>query len=405
MLVLTVLFMMISLIIVFGLVNPTLRNIRIVSDLLKSKQSLLAADSGVADAIYRVKNNITISNQEILSLNGSFSTTTLVDTLGGKTITSIGDNQDYIRKIKINLLKGTGVSFFYGVQAGEGGFVMSGSAVVDGNIYSNGIIEGGTVTGSAISAGPLGSIHDTHVGENGVGIAHAHNVTDSTVAGELRCKVDGGGNNKSCNTSYSDPEPIAMPVTAEQIDEWQAEASVGNPIIGDYTPAAGASLGPKRITGNLIINNSITITGTVWVEGVLSFGTKGEVKLASDVYGANSGVIMVDKYTTFSGGSQIKSTGVPGSFVMLLVTSDCPASSFCSDNKAISASGNAGSVVLAAPYGTIDFTGNSSAKEVIANKVILGGNTEINYELGLANMNFVSGPAGGYHTISFMETE
>ncbi len=403
MMVMTILFLVLSLIITFGVVNPTLRNIRMATDLLSSKQSLLLSDSGTSDAVYRLKNNLVLSGTEVLSLNGSYATTTITNTAAGKLVVGEGNYHDYRRNIEIEVNKGAGVSFFYGVQTGNGGFTLSGNSQVNGNIYSNGNITGGTVTGSAVAAGGL--IDDVVVGEGGVGYAHAHTITDSTVAGELKCKT-GSGNNKDCDTSFDDPEPVGMPITDEQINEWKNEAADGTTITGNYSPVGPVALGPTHITGDFTIRNTVTMTGTIWVEGVLSFsGTKAKVVMDSSTFGSNSGVIIVDKYTSFTGGSQIESTGQTGSYVMLLVTSDCPASGWCGGNKAISASGNAGSVVLAAPYGTINFSGNSSAKEVVAHKVTTGGSVTIDYEQGLSNLNFVSGPSGGYYIAGFREVE
>jgi len=405
MLVMVILFMSISLIVIFGVVNPIFRNIKVAADLLKSKQSLLLSDSGVADALYRVKNNLHISAEETLSFEEFTATTNIFDTIDGKTITAVSNYLDYIRKVEMKIIKGTGVSFFYGVQVGEGGFYLSGNSQVNGNIYSNGSITGGTVTGSVISASTTGAISGVKVGINGVGDAHAHNVFDSTVEGNLKCQV-GSGNNKDCNTSFADPEPVSMPISDDQISEWKEEAEAGDIINGDYSPNDPVALGPVKITGNFNIKNTVTMTGTIWVEGVLSFNnTQAKIILATSTYGNKSGVIIVDKYTEFSGGSQIMSTGITGSYVMLLVTSDCPKSSYCSGKNAISAKGNAGSVVLSAPHGTISFGGNSSAKEVMAEKVTTTGSVVIDYEVGLASLNFVSGPAGGYHTISFKEVE
>lgn len=404
MLIVVVLFMMISIIIIVGMVNPAIRNIKVSNNLFKSKQSLLLADSGVADAIYRIKNNIQISNEEFLTLDNYIATTTIIDIIDGKTVIGAGNYADYFRNIKSKLAKGTGISFFYGVQVGLGGFTMSGNAQVNGNIYSNGPVSGGTVTGSAISAGPSGSINGTVIGQAGVGNGHAHMVTNSTIAGTLKCKI-GSGNNKSCDTLADDPAPIPLPISTEQITEWQEEANEVQTIVGDYSPAGDVTIGPVHITGNFDVKKTVTMTGTIWVEGELSFnGTQAKIQLATSTYGNKSGVIIVDKYTTFSGGSQILSTGEATSYVMLLVTSNCPISAFCSGKSAISASGGAGSVVLAAPNGNISFGGNSNARGVVANSITMGGSTVIDYEFGLASLNFVSGPSGSYKVTNFGET-
>lgn len=405
MITLVVLFMFISMVIILGLINPTLRNIKLASDLFQSKQSFYLSDSGMADAVYRVKNNMKISAQEVLSLNSNFATTTILDTIDGKTITSKANNYNYFRTIETNLAKGLGTAFFYGVQTGQGGFTMSGNSQVNGNVYSSGPIIGGVVTGSAVSAGATGTISGVIVGKNGVGDAHAHTVNNSTIAGVLKCKV-GSNNNKTCDTSLADPDPLPLPVSDEQISIWKAEAEAGQIISGDYSPSGEVNLGPVKITGNFTVRNEVNMTGTIWVQGALSFSSsKAEITLDNGVYGSKSGVIIVDKYISFSGGSQIDSTGIPGSYVMLLVTSNCPISSFCSGNNAISVSGGSDSVLLAAPNGTVSFSGNTSAKEVVGNTIIMGGSSVINYETGLANLNFVSGPSGGYRISSFRETE
>jgi hypothetical protein len=62
-------------------------------------------------------------------------------------------------------------------------------------------------------------------------------------------------------------------------------------------------------------------------------------------------------------------------------------------------------VVLNAQNGTISFTGSASAKEATAHKMSLSGSTTVNYESGLANMNFNSGPSGTWNVNSWKEIE
>ncbi|MCL4366047.1 hypothetical protein M1437_02365 [Patescibacteria group bacterium] len=61
------------------------------------------------------------------------------------------------RTIKVSASRGTGVSFKYGIQVGEGGFRLGNNNTVIGNIYSNGSVvmdEGNNVTGSVwVAAG------------------------------------------------------------------------------------------------------------------------------------------------------------------------------------------------------------------------------------------------------------
>jgi hypothetical protein len=96
-------------------------------------------------------------------------------------------------------------------------------------------------------------------------------------------------------------------------------------------------------------------------------------------------------------------TGQSGSYIVFVTTSNCDIS-FCSKNS-IDISGGAGSVVLYAPNGTIAFSGSASAKEATAYKISLTGNTTVNYDSGLANINFTSGPSGTWGINSWKEIE
>ncbi len=162
-------FVFLSLAILLGITMPTIREFRIANANLNSKQSYFLSESGIEDAVYRMKNNMSIDETENLVL-GSSSTITIITDMGGgqKKISSIGDTNSFQRKVDINLTTSTGVSFNYGVQVGTGGLNMNSSAVF-GNIYSNGPITGNSssfVVGTAISANSPSLIADQ---SNGAG--------------------------------------------------------------------------------------------------------------------------------------------------------------------------------------------------------------------------------------------
>lgn len=169
MLITSIVFMMVSLIISFGLTTPIIKQILSSRDIWGAKQAYYLSEAGVEDVMFRIKNNITVSlSQEILTIN-NFETVTTISTpdplTGNKTIkTSESDYNGYKRKISAEVTQGEGVSFNYGIQTGNGGFVITGGSKVIGNIYSNGDILGGAgihITGSAIAAaGGLGIFKD-----------------------------------------------------------------------------------------------------------------------------------------------------------------------------------------------------------------------------------------------------
>ena len=159
MLLTTVVFMMVSFIIVFGLTTPIIKQFLSSRDIWGAKQSYYLSEAGIEDVIFRVKNSMTVSDtQETLNIDG-FETVTLINTdslSGNKTIkTNESDYNGYKRKIEATIIKDQGVSFSYGVQTGNGGFLMNGGKII-GNVYSNGDIisinSSSQITGTAIVA-------------------------------------------------------------------------------------------------------------------------------------------------------------------------------------------------------------------------------------------------------------
>ncbi len=396
MLISVVFFLFITLAIISGLVSPTVREFRNSSDYLKSKQSLLLSESGVEDAYLRLKNAQPIDAEETITLGGSTATTTITDSgYNEKTVAALGDVDSRQRKNELVLTTGTGIAFNYGVQSGVGGFEI-GNATVNGNVYSNGTIvgaNGATITGSAFSAGSGGLIDNVDVGQDGVGDAWAHTIQDSTVAGNLYCKTD-INNNKACDTtSRADPEAVAMPISPEMIDQWKADAALGGTLEGNLTISEPTTLGPKKITGNLAIDDDLTITGTVYVVGNITTANGAKVSLSSS-YGPTGGIIVSDGEVNLANNVMFYGSGSEGSYILLVTTDD-----------AIEIHNNVGAILVNAQNSTVHLFNNVSLNSVVGNKVILNNNATINYLSGLANTSFTSGPSGGWNIESWQEVE
>ena len=567
------LFMAISMAILFGIAGPVLRQKAIVSDLLRSRSTYFLAEAGIEDVLYRYKTAKTVSSSEVLTINGQSATTTITNTSTGKQIAAVASVSDHVRKVTTDLILGEGVSFHYGVQVGGGGFIMGNNSGVNGNVYSNGNItasNGAFITGSAFAANSISlttdqsnvtpstppnsivfrntsasqdvaqkfqtattsvankvqlyikkngspanatvklvtdssgspstnvlttgtlsaslvtgsyslvdvvfvsnpqlsestdywlvidnstnsssnyytiganalygsgdakigqqgsswastspspldiyfnlflggvnaSISGATVGTGSTGDAWANTITGSTVRGNLYCQT-GSGNNKSCNTSQADPVPQGYPVSDGNIAQWKSDATAGGTYNGNRTiNGSNASLGPQKIEGNLTITNgaNVTLTGVVWVTGTITVANNVNVSLSS-LYGSNSGIILSDDKISLSNNSQFTGSGTTGSYIMLITTSDCPASSTCGGGSAIDVANNAGTVILNAQNGTIHFSNNSGAKEAVGYAINLDNGAVITYEQGLANLNFSSGPSGGYSINSWKETQ
>ncbi len=154
MMIVVIFFLFITLTILIGIMTPTLREFKIAGTNFNSKNAYYLAESGVEDALYRIRNSKQISASESIVLGSTSTTTTITDISSSqKEIVSLGDRGSNERNVKLTVTTGVGVSFSYGVQTGKGGFVMNNGSSVIGSVYSNGPITGsGSITGSATSA-------------------------------------------------------------------------------------------------------------------------------------------------------------------------------------------------------------------------------------------------------------
>ncbi len=149
-----VFFLFISLAIISGLVVPSVREYKIASDLMKSRQSLFLSESAVEDSYFRLKTGKTLGATNTITLGANSATADITDSgYNQKTISATGDVSSRQRKSEMILTTGVGASFSYGVQVGTGGFTMNNGSSVNGSVYSNGSITGsGSITGTALSA-------------------------------------------------------------------------------------------------------------------------------------------------------------------------------------------------------------------------------------------------------------
>lgn len=132
---------------------------------VKSSQSFLMAESGLEDAIFRIKKNK--QYQATYSFNlGPGSVSLIISSLGSaKNIEASGDSSQRIRVVSAVLnIENTVISFHYGAQVDKGGLEMANNAKVVGNVYSNGSISGSglssQITGDAWVAGSLSAQPD-----------------------------------------------------------------------------------------------------------------------------------------------------------------------------------------------------------------------------------------------------
>jgi hypothetical protein len=393
-----------------------------------TKVQSLVTEAAAEDMAYRYIQNLTVANPSTLTLNGISATVTgVVDSATEElTITATSSTGEAVRVSEIILSVATGVAFNYGIQTGNGGFFISNSARVNGNVFANGPIQGGSgasrglIVGDLISAGPAGSIFRMEV----TGDARANAISNSTVGGSAYFQsISGTSVGGTLYSGSTNVDPIDLPISNEMIDEWQQAIIASGTVIaagspecssGTYTINSSQTLGNVKIECDLQVRQNgtiLTLTENVWVEGNISF-TQGPIIRIDATLGNRSVVIMSDEPSNRTNGSLISiangtnffGSGDPRSFVMLLSRNNSAASGGSIEAITIGQS-SAGKLILYAGEGAVTLANSISLKEVTAHKITLGNNTEVTYESGLANPLFTSGPGAGYRFLRQREVE
>lgn len=256
-----------------------------------------------------------------------------------------------------------------------------------------------------IYTGSLSTISGINVG----GTASAGIVNSSNVSGSLYCQ-GGTSNNKTCDISQPLPAPTSFPITDTYISAWKAEATAGTVRNSSWTiggSTATSTNGPMKIVGNLTVQGggSLTLNGPLYVTGLITVEGGGRISLASS-YGAADEKIVANR-VVLGGGGQITGNGTAGSYVLVIADGTDCVSSCPSDmtGRTVLSTGGAGSVVLVAPYGTIEFAGGAAAKSAIAKKMILSGGATLSYEAGLSDISFITAGSEGWGIESWKEVE
>ncbi len=398
---------------------PVLRQTKTISEWNRSRQSFFVSEASVEDVAYRIKNNVTVSTSEALSINETYATTTVVDVSGGKQLTSVGDNGNLIRKNEVILSLGAGVSFHYGVQTDVGGFNLNNNAKVRGNVYSNGQItssNGAVVYGDVISAGDEG-IFTGHA----TGTVRAHTISSAQVDRDAYYQTISNSTVGGSSYPGSEDQPtVPLPDLSSSITEWEATAVSGGTISspcpdGTYTINESRSLGPIKINCDLRITKSggssvtVTLLGHVWVEGNIRVENNVTLRVDSSL-GGNSVALIADDPSDRLEGSTINisnnisllGTGTGSSAIVLVSLNEAG-----EDWTAINYNNNGAQndAVFYAPQGLVNLNNNASISALIAYFANVNNNTEIIYKSGLASMLFSSGPSGGFEIGGWKEIQ
>ncbi len=383
--------------------------------------ALSFAEAGVNKALWSVNNTGSYTKVLDSSLpGGQFEATVTECGTSCKQITSVGYVPTKAKPISkrtvrikiISVTSNTNISFKYGVQIDKFGASLSNNSKVKGSIFSNGpisIYNNSSVTGTAISSGST-SLLSSITGGSVSGDARAFSISGTSVGG----------------TKYTGviPPYQEMPIKDADlnatIDAWEATAEAGGSQGNTTITGNNNELGPKKIDGNLTITNNaqLKINGTIWVTGNITISNNAKIFLAPS-FGTNSGVIIADHKTDRTdstkgrinvGNNTIISGIDPGnpktpSYIMLFSTQKPPApeASTWKSWPAITISNNSLGGVFYAPYGSILLENNAQARSLACSGLIIGNNGIVDYDAGMANSSFASGPAG-FWTVTEWQT-
>ncbi|MFZ2048731.1 MAG: hypothetical protein WAV25_00275 [Minisyncoccia bacterium] len=370
----------VAMIVISGLISFSLANSKLSRRSVNSQQAFQIAEAGIeyyrwhlshAPGDFKDGTNSTgpyVKNfyDKDNNLLGTY-TLTITPAAGGGSVTikSVGtSNADPNAKriIVSKISTGTGVTFHYGVQSGIGGFIMGGNSTVNGNVYSNGDIIGGNGSSITGNANAVGTITNVTTGTSQTGVL-----------------------------------PQDMPVTQAEIDGWKLDAATTTFVGNKTISGSNNNLGPMKIQGNLIINGNatLTVTGTLYVTGTITLGNNVTVNLSSN-YGGTGGIVIADGTIELGNDVNLSGSGASGSYLMFISLST---SSLAIDMG----NGNAATVMLYAPNGTINVKNNASLRALSAKTINLGNNVDLNYVTGIIDTTFSSGPSGGWSVDSWQE--
>lgn len=299
------------------------------------------------------------------------------------------------------------------------------NADLDFRVYMGGINQiinmdsiGGNAGANRIESSDVTGNANTSTFNNGTvgGNINANSISNCTVGGNASYNVKAActitGTQTTPTTPPADPPRLDMPISQARIDQWKADAVSGGTITGNYSVTSDVSLGPKKITGNLIMtsnNKILTITGTIHVQGNIDISNGSTIRCSAS-YDINSCLVVTDSWIHLSNNGTFQGSGTAGSYLMFLSTvANCNGGtqqSQCTHhNSGLDIHNNATGAIFYVANSLVHIHNLVNVTEITAYKVELENNAVVTYEQGLQNAQFTSGPGGGHDIQHWKEIE
>jgi hypothetical protein len=415
-----------------GILSPLSRSLQISNDLLVSKQSYYAADSGAEDAYYRIHGGLATSYPATLVVGNATATISVTNISGSEQqVRADGTKDNLVRTVIKNLTSSDAFSFDYGLQAGIGGITFMNNSYAIGDIYSNGPITSSNanpnsynmIYGSVVSAGPSGTVSYIH----STSTVYSRSMHHITIDRDAHYQNFNAATNTVTisGTSYPsspDQPTTTLPISDATIANWETNAASGGTATcsgGTYTISSGTvTMGPKKIPCDLSITGNGTtlkLTGTLWVTGFITIDGSGgsgvQIKV-DDSVGDKTVAIIADKSSASTTSSYVTvdnnanfygSTGNAHSYVMLVSMN-----SSAERGGAVTAmdikNGSVGNLLTYAPHGLITLENNVYMRAVTAYKLKLKNNAVVNFGLGNLQDLLTTGQGGTWKISRWRES-
>lgn len=244
------------------------------------------------------------------------------------------------------------------------------------------------------------------------GVVKADTITNATITGDAYYQTIGAST--VSGTSYPGsptPPELALPIASTTIAQWKLDAENGGVINGNCGTGgvagcntASLTMGPRKIIGNLLLDNNqtLTLTGVVYVTGTVRIENNATVRCHAS-YGTKSCMLIADGSINAENNAFFQGSGFAGSYVLLLTTkSGCVGtgtvvSGCATNNSGINVANNVDGALFYASDSMVNITNNAYVTAVVGYKLNLDNNTQIVYDQNVLNMIFST---SGTSTIS-----
>lgn len=246
----------------------------------------------------------------------------------------------------------------------------------------------------------MGGVATSISGGNGTiitGDAHANTLRNLSISGGAYYQAKENITASSYHPGSSDPMAIPMPLSEGNVQTWKNLAQASGIYNGDIN-GCPPNLAAGKYQGSISLSSNCTVVvdSPIWVTGNFNMSNNNIIKL-NPSFGESSGVFMVDSLITLNNGNKIQGTGTSGSYLILL--SEFNSRDDPLGRAAITLTNQDNSGIIYSNLGLINIANNNNLTEISAWKIELGNNVIVNYDQGLANTFFSSGPSGSYSLV------